>query len=481
MSDSALPDTDLAIIGSGGGAFAAAIRATSLGQRVVIIERSTVGGTCVNTGCVPSKALLAAAAARHVALDAHGRFPGINASAGPVDMPGLIAGKDGLVEGMRSEKYVDLIEDYGWDLRRGDASFTGDAGDPVLEITGEDGTVETLRARHYLVATGSRPWTPSIPGVEEVDYLTSTTAMELQEVPESMIVLGGGYVALEQAQLFARLGSRVTVLARSRLLSGEEPEVPKTLMGVFADEGIQVVSRVAVESVATDPGAGGIVVTATTGTGRQEYTADRLLVATGRRAVTEGLGLETVGVTTGERGEIVVEDTLVTSNPRIWAAGDVTGHPEFVYVASAHGVTAVENAFNDARQRIDYTHLPRVTFTSPAVGAVGMTDKQAREAGIRCECRVLPLEYVPRALVNRDTRGFVKIVADADTGRIVGITAVATEAGDMAAAGVYVLSASMTVDQVATLWCPYLTMAEGLKIAAQSFRTDVSKLSCCAA
>lgn len=481
MPGTATAEFDLAILGSGGGAFAAAIRATSLGRRVVMIERGTVGGTCVNTGCVPSKALLAAAEARHVALDASGRFPGIATTAGPVDMPGLIRSKDALVEGMRSEKYVDLIEDYGWDLRRGDATFTGTAQDPVLEITGQDGAVETVRAGHYLVATGSRPWTPSIPGVEAVDYLTSTTAMELQEVPESMIVLGGGYVALEQAQLFARLGSRVTVLARSRLLSQEEPEVSKTLMGVFADEGIQVVRRAAVESVATDPAAGGVVVSATTRAGREEYTADRLLVATGRRAVTHGLGLESVGVATGGRGEILVEDTLATSNPRIWAAGDVTGHPEFVYVASAHGVTAVENAFNDAGQRIDYTHLPRVTFTSPAVGAVGMTDKQAREAGIRCECRVLPLDYVPRALVNHDTRGFVKIVADADTGRIVGITAVAKEAGDLAAAGVYVLSAGMTVDQVATLWCPYLTMAEGLKIAAQSFRTDVSKLSCCAA
>lgn len=481
MSETAASEFDLAIIGSGGGAFAAAIRATNLGQRVVMIERGTVGGTCVNTGCVPSKALLAAADARHVALDASGRFPGLRTSADPVDMPGLVTGKDALVEGMRSEKYVDLIEDYGWDLRQGDATFTGNAQDPMLEITDSGGVVETVRARHYLVATGSRPWIPAIPGVEEVDYLTSTTAMELQEVPESMIVLGGGYVAVEQAQLFARLGSKVTMLVRSRLLSGEEPEVSRTLIGVFADEGMQVVRHATVESVATDRATGGVVVTATTRAGRQEYTANRLLVATGRRAVTEGLGLATVGVATGDRGEIIVEDTLATSHPRIWAAGDVTGHPEFVYVASAHGITAVENAFNDAGQRVDYAHLPRVTFSSPAVGAVGMTDKQARAAGIRCECRVLPLEHVPRALVNRDTRGFVKIVADADTGRIVGITVVAKEAGDLAAAGVYVLSAGMTVDQVATLWCPYLTMAEGLKIAAQSFRTDVSRLSCCAA
>ena len=213
----AAPDFDLAVIGSGGGAFAAAIRATKLGKRVVMIERSTVGGTCVNTGCVPSKALLAAAEARHVALDATGRFPGINTSAAPVDMAALIDGKRSLVEGMRSDKYVDLAADYGWDLRHGTAVFAGTPDEPVLEITGSDGARDSLTAAHYLVATGSTPWAPPVPGLDEVDYLTSTTAMELNEVPESLIVFGGGYVALEQAQLFARLGSKVTLLVRSRL------------------------------------------------------------------------------------------------------------------------------------------------------------------------------------------------------------------------------------------------------------------------
>lgn len=471
---------DLAIVGSGGGAFAAAIRATNLGQRVLMVDRGTVGGTCVNTGCVPSKALLAAADARHTAADA-ARYPGIAAVVAAVDMPELIAGKRELVEGMRSEKYADLIEDYGWQLRRGDASFAGSPQEPVLQVTAEDGSVEMVRAAHYLVATGSAPSAPDISGLAEVDYLTSTTAMELQEVPESLVVLGAGYVALEQAQLFARLGSKVTVLARSRLLSQEEPEVSKTLMEVFADEGIRAVRRATVSTAATDPTTGEVVLTATVAGATEQFRAAKLLVATGRDPVTDGLNLEAVGVSTGARGEIVVDSRLGTSNARIWAAGDVTGHPAFVYVASAHGALAVENAFNDAGQDVDYTHLPRVTFTSPAVGAVGMTDKQARAAGIRCECRVLPLEYVPRALVNRDTRGFVKIVADADTGRIVGVTAVAKEAGDLAAAGVYILTAGMTVDQVATTWSPYLTMAEGIKIAAQSFRTDVSKLSCCAA
>ncbi|MFB9651887.1 mercury(II) reductase [Pseudarthrobacter oxydans] len=474
------PDFDLAVIGSGGGAFAAAIRATNLGKRVLMIERSTVGGTCVNTGCVPSKALLAAAEARHVALDASGRFPGISTSAGEVDMAGMIDGKRSLVETMRSDKYVDLIAEYGWELRQGNAVFAGTQDDPVLEVTGADGSRESIRAAHYLVATGSAPWAPPIEGLADVDYLTSTTAMELEEVPESLLVIGGGYVALEQAQLFARLGTKVTMLVRSRLASTEEPDASRALMGVFADEGIRIVRRAALSSVRADPATGGIIATAAVSGGQEEFRATKLLVATGRRPVTDGLNLSGVGVKTGDSGEILVNSQLASSNERIWAAGDVTGHREFVYVAAAHGSLVVENAFNDAGREVDYRHLPRVTFTSPALAAVGMTDKEATEAGIRCECRVLPLEYVPRALVNRDTRGFIKIVADADTGRIMGITAVAKDAGDLAAAGVYILEAGMTVDQVANLWSPYLTMAEGIKIAAQSFTTDVSKLSCCA-
>lgn len=479
MSPAAPAEFDLAVIGSGGGAFAAAIRATNLGKRVVMIERSTVGGTCVNTGCVPSKALLAAAEARHVALDAD-RFPGIRASAEPVDMPALIGGKRALVEGLRSEKYIDLIGEYGWELVQGDATFTGTPEEPALTVTDPGGREVPVRAAHYLVATGSTPWAPAAEGLDDVDSLTSTTAMELSEVPESLLVLGGGPVAIEMSQLFARLGSKVTMLVRSRLASGEEPEVARALGAVFADEGIRVVRRAALTSVRTDAATGEVHATATVSGGREEFRAARLLVATGRRPVTEGLHLDAVGVRTGELGEVVVDDELATSNPRIWAAGDVTGHPEYVYVAAAHGALVAENAFNGAGRKVDYRHLPRIIFSSPTMAAVGMTDSQADQAGIRCRCQVVPLEYVPRALVNRDTRGFLKMVAEAGTGRIVGITAVGREAADLAAAGVYIIAAGMTVDQVGTLWSPYLTMAEGIRIAAQSFSTDVSKLSCCA-
>ena len=453
---------DLAIIGSGGGAFAAAIRATGLGKRVVMVERGTVGGTCVNTGCVPSKALLAAAEARHVALDS-ARFPGVAASAGPVDIPALIQGKAALVESMRTEKYIDLAADYGWAMVAGDASFTGTPDAPLLRVASPDGALRTIEAEHYLVATGSTPYVPSVPGLAESGYLTSTTAMELDEVPESLLVLGGGYVALEMAQLFSRLGSRVTMLVRSRLASQEEPEASKALAGVFADEGIRVVRRATVDTVERDEASGGIIASASVAGGKETFRADRLLVAVGRRPVTEDLDLDAVGVKTGTAGEIVVDSRLATSNPRIWAAGDVTGHREFVYVAAAHGALAVDNAFTDAVAEVNYRNLPRVTFTSPALGSVGMTEKEVVEAGIRCECRVLPLEYVPRAVVNRDTRGFIKVVAELGTGRILGISAVAKDAGEIAAA-----------------WSLYLTMAEGIRIACKAFTTDVAKLSCCA-
>jgi mercuric reductase len=471
---------DLAVVGSGGAAFAAAIHASSLGKSVVMIERGTVGGTCVNTGCVPSKALLAAADARHVAADASTRFTGITATAGAVDMPGLIRAKETLVASLRADKYLDIADAYGWDLRHGEASFEGTPDAPVLRVTSPGRGSDLVEADHYLVATGSRPWIPPIGGLGEVDYLTSTTAMELTGVPGSLLVVGGGYVALEQAQLFARLGSSVTMLVRSRLASREEPEVSGALEAVFADEGIRVVRGAQASSIGVDASTGHVVATASVFGGRSEFRADRILVATGRQPVTDGLNLESVEVKTGPGGEIVVDDRLATSNPRVWAAGDVTGHREFVYVAASHGAMVVDNAFTGADRAVDYAHLPRVTFTSPAVGAVGMTDEQAVAAGIRCDCRVLPLEYVPRALVNHDVRGFIKVVADADTGRILGLTAVARDAGELAAAGVYILQGGMTVQQVARAWAPYLTMAEGIKLACQAYTTDVAKLSCCA-
>ncbi len=469
-------DYDLAVIGSGGGAFAAAITARRKGASVVMIERATTGGTCVNVGCVPSKALLAAAAARHVA--GAQAFPGIDTEAGPVDMAALIAGRDGLVDRLRAEKYVDLAADYGWGIVTGRASFVDG---PALEVTpNSGGDIQRIKARHYLIATGSTPWVPPIDGLAQSGFLTSTTAMELARVPESLLVLGGGYVGLEQAQLFARLGAKVTVLIRGeRLARAEEPEVSEVIAGVFADEGITVITGASLSQVHRETG-GQVRATAVVEGAHREFHGEHVLVATGRRPVTDGLNLAPVGVKVGDRGQVVVDEYLRTDNPRIWAAGDVTGYPQFVYVAAAHGALIADNALDDADRTLDYTHLPRVTFTTPAIASVGVTDTQAVEAGISCECRVLPLEYVPRALVNRDTRGLVKIVAETGSGRILGVHMIADGAAEAIQAAVYALHSGMTTAQMAQTWAPYLSMAEALKLTAQTFTSDVTKLSCCA-
>ncbi len=456
---------DLAIVGSGGGAFAAAIAARRRELRVIMVERGVVGGTCVNVGCIPSKALLAAAESRHRA--AHGRFPGVLTDAGPVDMAELIAAKDEIVGDLRQHKYVDLADAYGFELIEGDARFVDG---PALDVDGR-----RIEARHYLVATGAEPHIPDVPGLAETGYLTSTTAMELSELPASMLVIGGGYVAMEQAQLFAHLGTRVTMLVRSRLARGEEPEVSATVREAFEAEGICVHEGLVADEVRRE--AGQVIV----GAGRQEFRADHVLVATGRRPRTAGLGLEAIGVTLGNAGDVVVDAALATSHPRVWAAGDVTGHPQFVYVAAKHGGMVVENAFDGAGRRIDYSALPRITFTNPTVASAGLTEAQAREQGLGCESRTLGLEHVPRAIVSRNVRGLVKLVAERDSGRIVGVHIVGDGAGDVILAGSLAIQTGMTVDQLASGWNPYLTLAEGLYLAAQSFQRDPSKLSCCAA
>lgn len=470
---------DLAIIGSGSAAFAAAIAATGKGKRVVMVERGTTGGTCVNVGCVPSKALLAAAEARHTALEA-GRFPGLTASAGPVDFPALIGGKDALVEQLRAEKYTDRAADYGWEIVHGTGAFTGNGDGPAVDVALEGGGTRRIEAGHYLIATGSAPWAPPVPGLDQAEYLTSTTAMDLDRLPDSMIVVGGNAVGLEQAQMFARLGTTVTVVeALDRLAPFEEPEVSATIEEVFTGEGITVYTGATLTAVRAQDGAR--VATVRTRTGADvELHAEQLLIATGRRPVTAGLNLDQVGVKTGHRGEILVDEYLRTSNERIWAAGDVTGHPQFVYVAAAHGTLAADNALSAAERTLDYSALPRVTFTTPAIAAVGLTDAQVVEAGNRCDCRTLPLQYVPRALADRDTRGLVKIVAEAGTGRLLGVHVIADGAGDVITAATYAITAGLTVDQVAHTWAPYLTMAEALKLAAQTYTRDVTKLSCCA-
>ncbi len=468
--DQSEPDYDLLIIGSGAAAFAAAIKARELDARVGIVERATVGGTCVNIGCVPSKALLRAA--EHYWRAGHSPFAGVPTSVGPVDLGALVAQKRDLVDQLRQGKYIDLLDVYGIDLLAGDARFADAARVEVGD--------RVVTARRILVATGAEPWVPPIPGLDEIDYLTSTSALELEDVPERLIVIGANAIGLELGQLFLHLGSQVTfVEALDRIAPFEEPEISAALADYLRGQGAEVLTG------AQATGAGrteqGVWLEVASNGGTQRREASRLLMATGRRARTAGLGLDRAGVETDARGHIVVDETLQTSNPSIYAAGDVTDHPQFVYVAALGGNLAAENALRDAGRRIDFRTMPRVTFTAPTVASVGLTEEAARAAGTAVITSVLPLEAVPRALVDHATDGVIKLVADEATGQLLGAHVLADGAGDVIQAAVMAIRYRATVDELADTFHPYLTMAEGLKLAAQAFGKDVKHLSCCAA
>ncbi len=451
---------DLAVIGTGGAAMSAAIHARLEGASVVAIERGTLGGTCVNVGCVPSKTLLAAAHTRHAALA--NPFPGAPTSAGTVDLGALVRQKDDLVGMLRQTKYADIAAAYGFDILPGAATFT----DPATLLIDE----RPVRARSYLVAIGAEPHVPAIPGLEHVDYLTSTTAMELTELPASLVVIGGGFVGLEQAQLFARLGVAVTIIGR--LAPHAEPELSSELRKAFLSEGITVVGDRAATIIQDDG-----VVRVRTRTGKA-VTGERVLIATGRTPRANGLDLAAAGVATDDRGFIIVDEQQRTTNPVVFAAGDVTDVPQYVYVAAMAGKIAARNALGHHEQ-VDYTGLPSVLFTAPQLGSAGITEAEAIAAGYRCACRYLRLSDVPRAITNHNTRGGIKIVADADTGKVLGVHALAETAGETMLAATYAIKAGFTVTHLADTWAPYLTMAEGIRLTANLFRNELPT-SCCA-
>jgi mercuric reductase len=461
---------DLLIIGSGSAAFAAGIRARDLGATVALCESGTIGGTCVNVGCVPSKAILAAADLYHRA--GHSPFTGVATSSGSLDLAALVGAKDELVAKMRTEKYVELAEEYGFEMLRGRGRFTGPAS---FECDGRK-----VRANQFLVATGASASIPPIPGLEDAEYLTSTSALELTDVPASMVVIGANAIGLEMGQLFLHLGSRVTFLeALPRIAPFEEPEISGVLEKVLRDEGADVLAGV---NIARVERVGNLRMVDFTRDGReQRLEAEQVLVATGRRPNTSGLGLDAAGVELTERGAVKVDGFMGTTNRRVWAAGDVTDSPQFVYIAAAQGAIVADNAIGKVGRSFDATALPRVTFTTPQIASVGMTADEAAAAGLAADSRTLELGAVPRAIVNRDTRGLIKLVAEQGSGRVLGVHVTAEGAGEVILAGVYAVKQRMTVTDLAETWAPYLTMAEGLKLAAQTFTRDVSKLSCCAA
>lgn len=453
---------DLLVIGSGSAAFAAGIEARSFGATVALIERGTLGGTCVNEGCVPSKTLLAAA---HVAAQASAHpFEGVETELRHVDLGTVVARKNDMVAGLRQTKYADVATAHGIDVLSGEARFLDDRTLAVGDLT--------LDINSVVIATGAAPAVPPIPGLDSVDYLTSTTAMELQVLPASLVVIGAGFVGTEQAQLFAQLGTRVSLIGP--LLTGADPDLANLLDRSLSDEGI---TRCGTKAVRIDTTPDGIVVWCEDGT---SVTGDHVLVATGRTPRTAHLQLDRAGIAVDDRGKVRIDDALRTTHPCVFAAGDVTTAPEFVYVAAVMGRTAAHNAIAGTTRAMDYTGLPHVAFTTPQLAWSGLNEAEAIRLGHPVETLTLGLEQVPRALVSRDTRGAIKLVVAADTHQLLGVHVLADHGGELLYAATIAIKAGWTVEQLADTWAPYLTMNEGLKLAAQSFHSDVAAMSCCA-
>ena len=460
---------DLAIVGAGSAGFSAAITAAELGAQVALIGHGTIGGTCVNIGCVPSKNLIRATEAIH-GTRAASRFDGLVAEGQVRDWRAVIRQKDALVSALRQGKYVDLLPNYNTIAYLEGRARLAESGIVV------DG--KPVNTGKIIVATGASPSLPPIPGIADVPYLTSTTALELERLPTSLLLIGGGYIGCELGQMFARAGAAVTIVDLVPILSGAEPEISKALAGYLREDGI--VLREGVKPLSIRKVDGGIVLDIAAGGKSETLEAEQVLVTTGRRPNTEGLGLAEAGIELLKNGGIKVDDRMRTTRKGVYAAGDVTGRDQFVYMAAYGAKIAARNALNGDSLRYDNTAMPSVVFTDPQVASVGLSEAQARAAGHDVRRSVLALDQVPRALAARDTRGLIKLVADSSSGKLLGAHVLAPEGGDTIQTAALAIKHGMTVQDLGATIFPYLTTVEGLKLAAQTFDKDVAKLSCCA-
>lgn len=468
------PTLHIAIIGSGAAAMACALKVVELGGRVTLIEQRSIGGTCVNVGCVPSKIFIRAA---HIA---HHRTTSpfdasITAYPPSIDRLALLAQQQSRVDELRHAKYERTLENNSnITLMRGEARFL-EPHKLIVRLNDDSRKVSFRKVAfdRCLIATGSSPALPQLAGLGDTPYWTSTEALACSSIPPRLIVIGSSIIAVELAQAFARLGSKVTIVARHALMSHADPAIGKTLSEVFHAEGIYLMPHTQAHEVRYENDE--FILSTQQG----ELRAERLLIATGRVPNTHSLCADSVGITLDEQGAIVVDEHLRTRALDIYAAGDCTTQPQFVYVAAAAGTRAAINMMGgDAT--LDLSAMPAVTFTDPQVATVGLTEAQAKAKGIVTLSRTLTLDNVPRALVNFDTHGFIKIVAEAESLRLLGVQTVAAEAGEIIQTAAIAIHAQMTVLDLADQLFPYLTMVEGLKLCAQTFSKDISHLSCCA-
>ena len=441
---------DLIVIGAGSGARDGAAKASrEHGARVALVERTRWGGSCPNVACRPTKAYLVAAELAYT-VNELSDWMGVRCAPAEVDLARVRAWKDSIRRSQ--ESWVEVLTDAGYELVAGEASFV----DPRTVRVGE----RELSAERILVAAGSRTAVPHAPGIEDVDWLDHVSALELEQIPESLLVVGAGPVGLEFAQIFARFGSRVTI-ACPQVAARADPDAAGELQAAFEDEGIEVVTNAIVESFAREGDS-----TVATLPGGRQIEVSHVLLASGRVPNTEELALDRAGVDT-DRGYVVVDDRQRTTAEGIWAAGDCAIGPQFTPAAQYQARIAVDDMFGSGTRRADYSAMPTAIFTDPELGAIGLTEQEARDAGHDVDVVKHPLANVTRAQYTRTTHGLFKIVFDAGSRKVLGVHVVSRGASDIVGGLAPALKLGLTVDDLAFMHHVYPSYSEGLKAAAE--------------
>ena len=445
---------DICVIGAGSGGLSVAAGAAQMGASVVLFERGRMGGDCLNFGCVPSKSLIAAGSAAHVAREA-ARF-GVGVDQPKVDGAAVFARVRNVIAAIAPNDSAERFEGLGVRVIRAHARFTGpdrvQAGDALV------------RARRFVVATGSGPAVPPIPGLDEVPYLTNETVFDLAAIPEHLIVLGGGPIGIELAQAFRRLGAKVSVVEMLAILGRDDPELADAIRRQLTREGVAIRENARAEHIErTETG----VAVGLSGSEPARIEGTHILVAVGRRPHVKDLGLDLAGVAVEPQG-IVVDARLRTTNPRVYAIGDAAGGPQFTHVANFHAGIVIRNILFRWPARADLAPIPRVTYTDPELAQVGLTEAEARARHLNFRILRWPMHDNDRARAEGKTEGLVKVVASA-RGKILGAGIAAAHAGELIQPWTLAMAQGLGLAALANVVAPYPTLGEAGKRAAGSF------------
>ena len=466
------------ILGKGAAAFSAAIKASEISSNqmsIVMIGDGPLGGTCVNVGCVPSKYLLEAS--HEVFNPSRPKMAGIYETHVAHDFSQIMRGLRQYVEHAREMKYEKVIKNYSnVTLFQGKGKFV--QGKTIAVEDGSGHKIGLLAGLNILIATGSRPSMPKIDGLKETGFLTSDSIWSLDKLPESVGIIGGGAIGLEIGQALLHLGTHVTVIeALDSLLPQTEPEIGAAIKKRLEDEGMKFYLRARISQVRKS--TKGKTISFITHRGSEDLEVEEVIVATGRIPNTDQLNLETAGVKTDSRGLIMTSDTMKTTAPGIFAAGDCVSKRMFLEtLAAREGVIAVSNMFGE-EMKVDYESATWAVFTSPQIAGVGMTENEFSRNNGACSCRVFSLENLTKATIMGETDGIIKITVDPKDNRIVGMHVFAPNATDIITEGAYAIKNRYTIDDIISTSHIFPSISEGVKLAAQSFIRDISKMACC--